>query len=203
MSYEPAVFPVQVVRGKSYDPGRDGRGPCRANPKPWWTSNTFTQTRGTTQHNAIDIMAPLGARIVAPVAGRMMETWRYQGETRPGVGFSEQGGNYARMAGDDGNEHFFSHMLKPAEVRPGQRVSAGDLIGYVGQTGNAATTCPHLHYQVRDGRGQPVNPIPKLTPLYEAGGWEIQSEPVNWKTWVGAGAAFLVAGTALWWMFRE
>jgi len=201
MPYEPLLFPVQVVKGKSYDRGIDRRGPCRANPKPWWTSNTFVQTRGTSQHNAIDIMAPLGAQIVSPVAGRVMETWRYQGEVRPGVGHSDQGGNYARMADDHGNEHFFSHMLRPAAVRPGQRVKAGDLIGYVGQTGNAASTCPHLHYQVRDSSGRPVNPIPKLTPLYEAGGWE--ASPTRWGMWIGAGVAFTAGVGALWWMFRD
>jgi hypothetical protein len=103
---------------------------------------------------------------------------------------------------DLGYEHFFSHMLKRPEVRPGQRVDAGDLIGYVGQSGNAASTCPHLHYQVRNPRGAAVNPIPKLTVLFEQEGWLHEGRRLG--PWIGAGAAFAAGVGVLWlWLGRD
>jgi murein DD-endopeptidase MepM/ murein hydrolase activator NlpD len=186
------VFPVQLVRGQTYDPGTDGRGrTCRANPDPWWTSNTFVQRRGDHQHNAVDLMAPLGARVVAPVSGRVVEQWTYNGERRSGVSFSDAGGWTVRMEDADGNSHFFSHMLREPEVRPGQRLRAGDLIGYVGQTGNARSTCPHLHYQVRDPRWRAINPIPELAPMLAAKAWSV-SPSFPWL-WIAGGTAALIA----------
>jgi len=60
-----------------------------------------------------------------------------------------------------GMSYYYAH-LERATVSPGQRVRVGDVIGYVGNSGNAATTDPHLHFGIyRWGRGA-VDPFPLL-----------------------------------------
>ncbi|MCJ7780031.1 MAG: M23 family metallopeptidase, partial [Acidimicrobiia bacterium] len=51
----------------------------------------------------------------------------------------------------------------PLEVVVGANVAAGDVIGFVGTSGNASSTAPHLHFEVRMPDGTPVNPYPILT----------------------------------------
>jgi tape measure domain-containing protein len=80
---------------------------------------------------AVDIFAPSGTPIRAPVGGT----------SSPGV--YPLGGNATVIAGDDGNYYYFAHGAVP--FTPG-RVEAGQQIGQVGNTGNAANTPPHLHF---------------------------------------------------------
>ena len=72
---------------------------------------------------------------------------------------SRLGGLSIYLKGDDGHTYYYAH-LSSISVTDGQRVKAGDVIGAVGNTGNAITTPPHLHWQVHPGGGAPVNPYP-------------------------------------------
>ena len=67
-------------------------------------------------------------------------------------------GNIIRIDHGNGTQTCYAHLNK-RKVRPGQKVRRGQVIGLVGQTGNA--TGPHVHYEVRI-RGKPVNPRPYL-----------------------------------------
>lgn len=110
-----------------------------------WMPNTKTH-RGRT-HAAIDVYAKEGTPIVAPVAGRVVST-----KTGP------IGGHTVRVLGDDGITYYFAHMANEAVVEDGSRVLPGYHLGYVGTSGSAQGTSPHLHFSMRDGN-KVVNPI--------------------------------------------
>ena len=68
-------------------------------------------------------------------------------------------GNGIKIARPDGTYFFYAHLSALApEMAVGTQVSAGQVIGYVGRTGNAAT--PHLHFEVHPLGGAAINPYP-------------------------------------------
>jgi murein DD-endopeptidase MepM/ murein hydrolase activator NlpD len=117
-------------------------------------SSTFGETRlssssgGTRPHMGVDICAPAGTPIMAPAEGIVI--------------FADREAEYGRLVSLDHGHGFttmFGH-LKEFQVKAGDRVQAGQVLGTVGTSGN--TTGPHLHYEVRI-YGQPVNPYSYLT----------------------------------------
>lgn len=99
---------------------------------------------GGRRHKGVDIIADSGIEIVAPVSGRV-EHFN-----------SSLGGRSFRIYGDDGNYFYGTHLSSWA--KDGQ-VNAGEVIGYVGDSGNAAGL-PHLHFEIHPGgRGNPINPF--------------------------------------------
>lgn len=207
MSYVPRSFPVKVDPNKTYDFGTRSRdrdceldeiGWRAGNVLVWWDPGSFDQQRSSGErHNAFDVMAPLGAKIVAPRAGRVFGVgeWLYQGERRDGAGWSDNGGWYVIIRADDGGRDYFAHMLERPVVQSGQRVRAGQVLGKVGQTGNAASTCPHLHYGVRDAQGGVVNPIPALEQLFAAGDWV--DKKTSALVWVALAVAAVGLGVVI------
>ena len=101
---------------------------------------------GGRAHAGNDIFAPRGTPIYAPVSGWV------------DVATGTIGGHQFRLRAADGTLWFGSHM-----DRFGKRgaVSAGDVIGYVGDSGNARGSRPHLHFEIHPG-SQAVNPYPLL-----------------------------------------
>jgi murein DD-endopeptidase MepM/ murein hydrolase activator NlpD len=95
-------------------------------------------------HTGLDFAAAYGAPIKAMAGGEVTE-----------VGYDGSYGNKVVITLDDGTELWFCHMSETAATS-GEDVRAGDLIGYLGDTGN--TTGPHLHVEVRPGGGDPVDP---------------------------------------------
>ena len=105
---------------------------------------------GTT-HKGLDIATINGAAdaIVAPEDLHIINS-----------GWSDAGyGNFVMAEDADGLTIIFGHMLDRPSVEMGENVKAGDLLGYVGSTGNSSG--PHLHLEVRQG-GIPVDPKPFL-----------------------------------------
>lgn len=116
-----------------------------------------TKSHRGRSHKAIDIYAAEGTPIVTPVGGTVQET-----------GSGKTGGNYARIIGDDGVIYYFAHMQSRSHLRAGQRVEKAVLVGFVGRTGSAKTTKPHLHFSMRttSGHKAAINPKPYLDGAY-------------------------------------
>ena len=109
-------------------------------------------------HEGIDIFAPVGTPLVAAERGVI---------TRISTG--RLGGLTLWLRGESGADWYYAHLLSYAPgLAEGQVVEAGDLVGHVGNTGNAATTPAHLHLQLHPGGGDPVNPYPLLNTIAES-----------------------------------
>ena len=99
-------------------------------------------------HQGNDLFAARGTPVLAPVSGRAVHS--------P----NPTGGNAVQFHGDDGNRYYFAHL---ESFGPAGNLAAGDLIGYMGNSGNAITTPPHLHLEVHPNGGAAINPFPTIT----------------------------------------
>jgi murein DD-endopeptidase MepM/ murein hydrolase activator NlpD len=99
-------------------------------------------------HTGLDFAAPSGTPITSIARGVVTE-----------VGYDGAYGNKTVVTLDDGTEIWYCHQTSYA-VSVGESVSQGEVIGYVGSTGN--TTGPHLHLEVHPGAGDPVDPFAAL-----------------------------------------
>lgn len=105
-------------------------------------------------HEGIDIIAPKGRKVLSATDGVVTD-----------IRSSNLGGQIIWIYGPRGSWHYYAHLdgfKRGLEV--GDQVEAGDVIGYVGNSGNARGGAPHLHYGIylsAKGRGA-VNPYPYL-----------------------------------------
>lgn len=107
---------------------------------------------GTREHEGQDILAPEGSYIVSPTKAVVIRT-----------GSGDDAGKYVYTANPGGETFAYMHLDKIAEdLGSGDTLKRGDLIGYVGNTGNASGGPDHLHFEIRDGR-KPTDPYPRLT----------------------------------------
>ena len=104
--------------------------------------------RWASTHTGTDFAAPIGTPIRSVMKGVVIS-----------AAFDGPYGRQVRVKHEDGTETWYNHMSK-FSVSPGETVYAGDQVGAVGVTGN--TTGPHLHFEVRPGGGDPVDPMPWL-----------------------------------------
>jgi murein DD-endopeptidase MepM/ murein hydrolase activator NlpD len=130
--------------------GGGGSGSACILERPYSYVDSWGAARsGGRSHQGTDVMAPHGARVFAFVNGVVSRE-----------SSSANGGIQLYLQGDNGVEYFYAHLSGYA-VSTGTRVRAGQLIAYNGQTGNAAATAPHVHFEVHLSGG-PVNPYPYL-----------------------------------------
>ncbi|NNG21519.1 M23 family metallopeptidase [Telluria aromaticivorans] len=108
------------------------------------------QRGGGRRHEGIDIFAKRGTPVLAATEGIVLRT-----------GTNRLGGQVVWMLGPGGQRHYYAHLDGFSDVVAGMRVEEGRVLGYVGNTGNAASTPPHLHYGVYGVEGA-VNPYPLL-----------------------------------------
>jgi hypothetical protein len=109
----------------------------------------YTYARAHHNYPATDILTKIGCNFVAPISGTIDEVNRidrFSWKTNKGA---DRGGLSVSMIGDDGVRYYGSHLSAiPANVVPGQKVNAGDLIGKTGNSGDAKGTTPHLHFGI-------------------------------------------------------
>ncbi len=125
---------------------------------PGEVPDDFKASRGFGRiHGAVDILAPVGTPVVAADAGRVLRLSR------------NRKGGITLYATDETERfvYYYAHLNGyRTGIAKGTRLARGDVIGYVGHTGNADRREPHLHFQVmvrRDERwwnGDPVDPRP-------------------------------------------
>jgi LysM repeat protein len=99
-------------------------------------------------HSGNDLFAPRGTPVRAPVAGVVTQI------------IGSIGGNQVDLLGDDGTLYIASHLDHFAAAGT---VAAGDVVGYVGNSGNAAGARTHVHFEMHPGNGDAVNPYPVLS----------------------------------------
>lgn len=99
---------------------------------------------GGRSHQGVDVISPSGTPLVAMESGRV--------EFRS----NRLGGKTLRLYGGSGTRYYYAHLS--GYEGGGRTVNAGDVVGYIGRTGN--TTTNHLHLQIHPGGGQPINPYP-------------------------------------------
>ena len=145
---------------------------------PERVADTFAAARGDRRHNALDIMAPRGTPVLAADDGHVLR-----------VSSNALGGLTVYVL--DLAERFiyyYAHLDAYRDgLRAGERLAQGAVLGYVGSTGNASASAPHLHFQAmryrrdRHWDGVPVNPKPFLAlpglPVGVAAANEQQPQP--------------------------
>jgi len=122
---------------------------------------TFDQARAGHVHHALDILAPRGTPVVAAVDGTVRKLFT-----------SRAGGiTIYQFDGDETFVYYYAHLDRYARgIREGIGVKRGEVIGYVGTTGNAPARTPHLHFAIArlpEGKewwkGEAIDPYPILT----------------------------------------
>ena len=136
--------------------------------------DSFTAHRAGHDHRAIDILAPRGTPIVAAVDGNVRKL------------FTSADGGITIYEADLANTmiYYYAHLDRYADgLREGLPLRRGDVIGYVGTTGNAPRNTPHLHFAIMVlpatkewWKGDPIDPYPILKEhgvTVEAGGGSV------------------------------
>lgn len=117
-------------------------------------ADTFGAPRGEgRRHEGIDIFAPRGTPVRSATAGIVLRQ-----------GWNRLGGRRLLVFGPGGICHYYAHLDSYAGLAVGDEVVAGQRLGYVGNSGDAATTPTHLHYGLYTFAGHAINPFPFVGP---------------------------------------
>jgi murein DD-endopeptidase MepM/ murein hydrolase activator NlpD len=122
--------------------------------------DTFSEARGSRKHEALDIMADRHTPVRAVEDGRIAKLFT-----------SKAGGLTIYQFDPSGTfSYYYAHLDRyAAGLKEGQTIKRGQVIGYVGSTGNASPDAPHLHFAIfrltperQWWTGEPINPFPVL-----------------------------------------
>lgn len=123
--------------------------------------DNFNETHNGHRHEALDIMAPRGTPVVAVDEGNVIKLFN-----------SKRGGlTVYQFNGTQIWCFYYAHLDRYARgLKEGMLLRKGDILGYVGSSGNASSNAPHLHFTIfklgpekRWSRGTPIDPYPLLT----------------------------------------
>ena len=105
---------------------------------------------GGRKHKGVDMFNKRGTPLIAVVDGKVK------------FGSNSLGGRSTHLYAADGTVYYYAHLEgHPSNISSGQFVKAGTVVGYLGNSGNARYTSPHLHFEIRPG-GVAVNPYPTV-----------------------------------------
>jgi murein DD-endopeptidase MepM/ murein hydrolase activator NlpD len=102
---------------------------------------------GGRRHQGVDLGARMGTPVVAAWDGEVVK-----------VGQNRLGGWIVRIVHPNGITTYYAHLKSEALVNQGEIVHQGEVIGYVGESGNARGTTPHLHFEMHAGK-KLLNPL--------------------------------------------
>ena len=115
-------------------------------------ANTWHAPRGDRQHEGQDIFAPRGTPVLSATEGYIVN-----------IGENNLGGQTVSVIGAGGRTYYYAHLDSYApHINEGDYVTKQTLLGYVGTTGNAVGTPPHLHFGVY-APGGAMDPLPLLS----------------------------------------
>lgn len=129
--------------------------PVRGNWR--YTPATYYSLRsgGSRVHQGHDILGRIGTPIVSTTNGVIDKVFNR----------AAREGNGVIVVDDMGRRHGYFHFRDPVQLREGQSVRAGDVLGVLGMSGSAVG--PHLHYQIADTSGRRINASTRLLALAE------------------------------------
>ena len=111
---------------------------------------------GSRSHEGFDMLAPLGTPVVSPTEAVVLRT-----------GTGSSAGKYVYTANPGDETFVYMHLDEIADgLESGDELNPGDVIGYVGDTGNASGGPAHLHFEIRENRTA-VDPYPRITEEFD------------------------------------
>ncbi len=149
----PGTAPALVIPRAARPPGVAHVHPVEGRVDYGEAAARFGNNRGDHVHEGQDVFAPIGTPVVAVADGVVLES-----------GGGDARGNYVAIYEPRARRTYvYLHMEAAPLVKPGQRVRAGQRVGRLGCTGSCFG--PHLHFEVRRGRGSQrhaIDPLPLL-----------------------------------------
>lgn len=145
------VMYVRVARLSAQAPDRRISMPVQGVAKKA-VADTWHADRGDRKHEGQDIFAPRGTAVLSATDGYILK-----------IGENNLGGQTVSVIGAGGRVYYYAHLDSYApNIAEGDHVNKETVLGYVGTTGNASGTPPHLHFGVY-ARGGALNPLPLLS----------------------------------------
>ena len=141
---------IFLVRLSVADPPARLPSPLDSRVRPRYVNTWGAPREGGRRHQGIDIFAPRSTPVLSTTRGIVTQ-----------VGTNSLGGQVVWVLGPGLESHYYAHLDRFAGIKVGDIVQPGDVLGYVGRTGNARGTPFHLHYGIYR-RGRAENPYLRL-----------------------------------------
>jgi len=157
---EPAGEADRALPGQPPPPSMPHLAMPIAGVDPKTLHDSFSEVRDGRKHEALDIMAPRGTPVLAVAEGNVAKLFT-----------SKQGGLTVYQYDDSRTWcYYYAHLDRYAKgLAEGTLLRKGDVLGYVGSTGNASANAPHLHFAVFELKpdkkwwtGTAIDPLPLL-----------------------------------------
>jgi murein DD-endopeptidase MepM/ murein hydrolase activator NlpD len=143
--------PTTTTTKPTQPPPPSGNRVCPVHGPVSFVDSWGAPRSGGRTHQGVDMMAARGTPDVAIVSGTITQQ------------YGSLQGNGVFLKGDDGNSYWYFHLDSYAGGP--RRVAQGEVIGYVGTTGNAEGGAPHTHFEYHPGGGAAVDPYPIVRPI--------------------------------------